>query len=103
MDNDDSDITHHPIEPNSPPFHEQVATDQLIVATLLRQVISTNKTIRNNIPTATASSVEKMETNNVVSCADVATEWILMLLLQIFRLGLLSQLYTAAGGSSSTT
>jgi Spinocerebellar ataxia type 10 protein domain len=104
-DDDDDDLTHHPIEPNSSPFHEQVATDQLIVAALLRQVISTNETIRNNNPTATASSAEKMETkdaqiSNVVSCADVATEWILMLLLQLFRLGLLPQLYGAAGGGS---
>lgn len=69
-------------------IHMQVATDPLLMSTIMRRALSVNSVT---------------QTNHQNSLMDPATEWILFLVTKLSRFGLLPEMYKAVGGRSLAT
>ena len=68
-------------------YAEKVASDDLLISTLLRQILPAN-------------SVTSLANGDENSHFDSASEWIFLTIEKLCRLGLLSEMYSSAGGQS---
>ena len=71
-------------------YAKKVASDDLLISTLLRQVLP-------------ADSITSLTNDDENSHFDAATEWIVLTIEKLCHLGLLSEMYVSAGGQSDLT
>jgi hypothetical protein len=73
-------------------FKEKVASNSILISTLLRQLVSVDS-VKN--------SVENKEADDGTEYSDSATEWIYLLLTKLSRSGMFPQIYHAIGGKDT--
>lgn len=75
-------------------FAKRLASDSMLISTLLRQFVSVN---------AVKASVDTNEDSKLESEWDAATDWIFLLLIRLMSYGMLPHMFRVVGGKGSAT
>ena len=82
-------------------FAKDLASNDILVSTLLRQIISL-QSLKTTFDKKDDKATATEATNEAPSLGDSATEWIMLLLIKCCKLGLLPNLMSSAAGGTNT-